>query len=107
MLNKKAQIGESMTWIVATLIIIVIFTLTFYAVSILKGTKTDPSSFFSLDFDFKYNPLMDSSIFAYFQSSGKIFQSEFHGLMSSENSFKNFDSKFKQVQINLGQYKNE
>jgi len=39
MLNKKAQVGETMTWIVATIIIIVILILTIYASSVLSKLK--------------------------------------------------------------------
>ncbi len=39
MLNKKAQVGETMTWIVATVIIIVILILTIYTSSVLSKLK--------------------------------------------------------------------
>ena len=45
MLNKKAQVGETMTWIVATVIIIVILILTLYTSAVLskmKAVKYDP-----------------------------------------------------------------
>ena len=38
--NKKAQIGETMTWIVATLIIIVIMGIFIYASTLLAKTKS-------------------------------------------------------------------
>ena len=44
-LNKKAQVGETMTWIVATVVIIVILTITIYtssALSKLKQVNYDP-----------------------------------------------------------------
>ena len=38
--NKKGQIGETMTWIVATLIIIVILSISIFATSILALGST-------------------------------------------------------------------
>lgn len=37
--NKKAQVGETMTWVVATIVIIVILILTIYVALILAKTK--------------------------------------------------------------------
>jgi hypothetical protein len=39
MRNKKAQLGETMTWIVATIIIVVILTIFIYSSSILAKVK--------------------------------------------------------------------
>ncbi|MFC1710554.1 hypothetical protein ACFLZJ_00110 [Nanoarchaeota archaeon] len=39
MLNKKAQVGETMTWIIATIAIIVILLLSLYASSVLGKLK--------------------------------------------------------------------
>ncbi len=38
-LNKKAQIAETLTWTVATIIIVVVLTLFFFASNILGGMK--------------------------------------------------------------------
>ena len=40
MLNKKAQIGETLTWIIATLIIIGVLVLFIYSSSLLAKTKS-------------------------------------------------------------------
>lgn len=37
--NRKAQIGETMTWVVATIIIIIILIISIYAASLLANTK--------------------------------------------------------------------
>jgi len=38
--NKKAQVGETMTWVVATIVIIVILILAIYVTLVLAKTKT-------------------------------------------------------------------
>ena len=38
--NKKGQVGETMTWIVATLIIIVVLTISIYVSSVLGEAKS-------------------------------------------------------------------
>jgi hypothetical protein len=51
--NKKAQIGETMTWIVATIIIIVVLSIFIYTSDLLSKTKnlTLADSKISLDKD--------------------------------------------------------
>ena len=61
MSNKKAQVGETMTWIVATVIIIVILILTLYTASVLgkmKVAKYDP-------FETKIDRIEQKITFAY------------------------------------------
>jgi len=40
MLNKKAQVGESITWVVATIIVIVLLLIFIYASILLSKTKS-------------------------------------------------------------------
>lgn len=48
MINKKAQVGESITWVVATIIVVVLLIIFIYASILLSKTK-------SLKFDIKAN----------------------------------------------------
>jgi len=47
MLNKKAQIGETMTWVIATIIIVIVLIFFIYASSFLaqKNKKVEVSKF--------------------------------------------------------------
>lgn len=62
--NKRAQVGETVTWIVATLIIVVVLGISIYASSFLSKTKV----FSSGDFDteaLNYDSLTKKSMFAF------------------------------------------
>lgn len=65
MLNNKnkGQIGETMTWVVATIVIIVILIISIYAASLLANTKK------TLSYQKEKREsdlLMEKSLFAYF-----------------------------------------
>jgi len=61
--NRKAQIGETMTWVVATIIIIAVLIISIYAASLLANTKVIiPYQKEKKDGDL----LMEKSLFAYF-----------------------------------------
>ncbi len=65
MLNNKnrGQIGETMTWVVATIVIIAILIISVYAASLLANTKKTISY---QEEKRKSNLLMEKSLFAYF-----------------------------------------
>ncbi|MCK5149779.1 hypothetical protein KAJ87_02545 [Candidatus Pacearchaeota archaeon] len=65
MLNKKAQLGETMTWIVATLIIIVILLIFIYVSSVLSGIKKIGISDLKFDLDEKKDFISSKTTFAY------------------------------------------
>ena len=69
MLNRKGQVGEIMTWVVATIIIVVILILFIYASSIL-AQKTKVIKVKSLKIDFKEDvDLLDTKIEIVYLSS--------------------------------------
>ena len=68
MLNNKnrGQIGETMTWVVATIIIVVILVISVYAASLLANTKK------TLSYQkekIESDLLMEKSLFAYFSAN--------------------------------------
>jgi len=60
---KKAQIGETMTWVVATLTIIVILIISIYITSALAITK---KTIKYKEYDRENDLLLEKSLFAYF-----------------------------------------
>ena len=61
--NKTAQVGETMTWVVATIIIIAVLIVSIYAASLLANTKK------TLSYEKEKSEsdlLMEKSLFAYF-----------------------------------------
>ena len=61
--NKKAQIGETMTWVIATIVIIAVLIISIYAASLLANTKK------TLSYQKEKREsdlLMEKSLFAYF-----------------------------------------
>ncbi len=84
MLNNKnrGQIGETMTWVVATIIIVVILIISVYAASLLANTRK------ALSYQkekIESDLLMEKSLFAYFSANdtkkdfiyGELKQQEF------------------------------
>lgn len=62
--HKKSQIGETITWVVATLIIIVVLLISVYASSLLSKTKDFSSGYFYTE-DLEYDLLAKKSMFAF------------------------------------------
>jgi len=61
--NKNAQIGETMTWVIATIIIIAVLIISIYASSLLANTRKT----LSYQKEKKESDLlMEKSLFAYF-----------------------------------------
>ena len=101
--QKKGQIGETMTWVVATLIIVVILSISIYTSSIVSKTKI----LNSVDFDpekLKQNLLAKKSMMAFLLTDEdnlnefnknlaseifkKIYGKEFHILMGINDDLK-------------------
>ncbi|MEK6817623.1 MAG: hypothetical protein AABX80_02370 [Nanoarchaeota archaeon] len=104
MLNKRAQASEAMTWVVATLIIIVLLGISIYAASFLSKSKV-------IDYkteDRSQDIVMEESLFSYFLVQDSVFQNKiFESLekMSQEEKFyEDFNSKFQQIKFNLEKY---
>ena len=70
MFNKKSQIGETLTWLVATLIIVIILVFFLFGASMLADTKDAAKGFtksFNQEVLFKKDDLfLKKSIIAYF-----------------------------------------
>jgi len=115
--NKKAQLGETLTWIVATLIIIVLLSISIFVTNILANAKslssvsTSSDSAFSFGYERTSDVVMENSLFAEFQIENSIIKNKVHKDLineSEEGKFtKNFDSKFTQIKFNLNKYDKE
>jgi len=95
--NKKGQIAETMTWVVATIAIVVVLIISIYIVSILSVAKKE----------IKYNEyeretdlILEKSIFAYFllEESDRIML--YDELVNLE-FFEDLDDKIDEVGGNL------
>lgn len=109
MLNKKAQAGETMTWIVATLVIVFILFLGIFAANILsKGNKLEQSKssrlskVYSRTSDF----LMLKSLLTYFSleddENKELLYDKLMEMKENKNFYGDFDEEFKELEENLG-----
>lgn len=101
MLNRRAQTSEAMTWIVATLIIIVLLGISLYASSLLSKLKI-------IDYENEertQDSVMEESLFAYFLIQDSIVQqkifNELDKMNQEEKFYEDFNSKFQQIKFNL------
>ena len=98
---KRSQTSEAMTWIVATLIIIVLLGISIYAASFLSKLKI-----INYEKEKRSQDLvMEESLFAYFliQDSSvqeKVFEN-FKKMSQEEKFYSDFNSKFQQIKFNL------
>ena len=111
MLNKRGQVAETMTWVVATLIIIVLLSISIYAATLLANVKSvsdQGSSFFSLGYSRTQDVVMENSLFFSFQiqdpDKAKILEDLKKMNDREEFPYKNFDSKYTQIKFNLEKY---
>ena len=66
--GKKGQVGETVTWLVATIIIIVVLIISIYTTSLLANIKkTLPYK----EGERKSDLIMEKSLFAYFSVNGE------------------------------------
>ena len=102
--NKKGQTSEAMTWIVATLIIIVLLGISLYAASFLSKSKVVNYKTEERSQDI----VMEESLFSYFLVQDSVLQKKiFENLekMNQEEKFyEDFNSKFQQIKFNLEKY---
>ena len=102
--NKKGQTSEAMTWIVATLIIIVLLGISLYAASFLSKSKAVNYKTEERSQDI----IMEESLFSYFLVQDSVLQKKiFENLekMNQEEKFyEDFNSKFQQIKFNLEKY---
>ena len=107
MLNKRGQTSEAMTWIVATLIILVLLGISLYATSLLSKLKIT---------DYKtdgrtQDVVMEESLFSYFSIEDsavqeKVFES-LDKMNREEKFYEDFNSKFQQIKFNLEKMRNK
>ena len=102
--NKKGQTSEAMTWVVATLIIIVLLGISLYAASFLSKSKVVNYKTEERSQDI----VMEESLFSYFLVQDSVLQKKiFENLekMDREEKFyEDFNSKFQQIKFNLEKY---
>lgn len=99
--NSRGQTSEAMTWIVATLIIIVLLGLSLYAASLLSKLKI-------IDYEKEevtQDRFMEESLFAYFSAKDlsvkeKIFNA-LEQMNKEEKFYTDFNSKIQQIKFNL------
>lgn len=106
--NKRGQVAETMTWVVATLIIIVLLSISIYATTILANAKSVSSkteSVFSLGYSRTQDVVMENSLFAYFQINDSSVQAKIGDDLSSRAEqgyfYADFDSKLKKLKAYL------
>lgn len=95
--NKKAQIGETMTWVIATIIIIAILVFSIYASSLLAKTK---KTIFYKD-KRESDLIMEKSLFAYFSldDEGKTL---IYNRLKQQEFYADFDAKIDEINGVLG-----
>ncbi|GAI63277.1 unnamed protein product, partial [marine sediment metagenome] len=95
--NKKAQIGETMTWVVATIIIIVILVISLYTTSLLAQTKKV--------IHYKYKRaadlIMEKSLFSYFLVKDETKKTFIHNQLKEQEFYADLDDKFEEINMNL------
>ena len=67
--NKRGQIGETMTWVVATIIVVVLLTIFIYASSALAKTKNLSLTDLKISLDKTKDIVNTKSLFAYEKTS--------------------------------------
>ncbi|MBR9701419.1 hypothetical protein GOV13_00690 [Candidatus Pacearchaeota archaeon] len=81
MKNRRGQIGETMTWVVATLVIVVILSISIFAVTLdITGIKNSKKFKWNRDADLLatkslVNYLMESEVYEKLKESGKLNES--------------------------------
>src|SRR3989344_7874867 len=101
MLNKRGQASEAMTWIVATLIIIVLLGISIYAASLLSKLKI-----INYETDGRTQDIvMEESLFSYFSVQDSAVQNiifeNLEKMNQEEKFYSDFNSKFQQIKFNL------
>ncbi len=88
--DKKAQIGETMTWVVATIVIIVILIISIYAASLL-AQKNKIIRY--KEYERESDIVMEKSIFAYFLSGDNSIYNE----LVQQEFYADFDDKIDEI----------
>ncbi len=96
--NQKAQIGETMTWIVATIIIVVILILSLYTTSLLAQTKKIASYKYERESDL----LMEKSLFSYFLAEDEITKAFIYDWLREQDFNADLEDKLEELGGNIG-----
>ena len=106
--GNKAQMGETMTWVVATLVIIILLSISIYAATMFAKTRivnyADVSSFSENNLK-SYDILMDKSLFAYFissEDSGKNILENLNKMDNSKLFYADFNLRFEELKGEIG-----
>ena len=91
--NRKAQVGETITWVIATIVIVVILIISIYAASLLAQTKKK-FSFGTVQRE--EDLIMEKSLFAYFLADDEKKNIIYNGL-NREEFYVDFDNKLKEI----------
>jgi len=99
--NKRGQASEAMTWIAATLIIIVLLGISIYAASLLSKLKI-----INYETDGRTQDIvMEESLFSYFSVQDSAVQNiifeNLEKMNQEEKFYSDFNSKFQQIKFNL------
>lgn len=96
--SKRGQIGETMTWVIATIIIVVILIISVYAASLLANTrKTLSYQKEKIESDL----LMEKSLFAYF-STNDIKKNLIYDKLKQQEFSVDLDNKRDEIEGVLG-----
>jgi len=111
--KKRAQMAETMTWIVATLIIIGVLLIFIYASSLLaKTTKIIDfkGSLFS-KYEKDEDLLMEKSVFAFFLIKEPSEKEKIYDKLINDDKngkfYKDLEPKIKEIELNLENVKND
>lgn len=97
-MNKKAQIGETITWVVATIIIVVILIISLYTTSLLAQTKKIASYKYERESDL----LMEKSLFSYFLAEDETTKSFIYNWLREQDFNADLEDKFEEIGGNIG-----
>lgn len=95
--NKNAQIGETMTWVVATIVIVVILVLSIYITSVLAVSKKVIKY---KDYDRENDLILEKSLFTYFLLDSSQ-QEIIYDTLANQEYYVDFGDKLEEIEDNL------
>lgn len=102
--NKKAQIGETMTWVVATIVIIAILITSLYITAKLAESKKVihyVKGVFSEEYERTDDLIMEKSIFSYFLVEDEEKKTFIYDQLRGQEFHTDFEDKFEEIKQNL------
>jgi len=98
--HKKAQLGETMTWVVATITVIFILILSLF-LSVKMGEAKEITKVFSEDYESSSDLIMEKTIFVYFlldESKKDIVYGFLQEQEDAEAFYVDFENKFGEIE---------